>query len=95
MQATLGVRRLGLRAIGIAPLSSDMQLAATDHGDDLTDSQGEAPILRKISAEGTDMDEDAILGIVSERSVETNVAKAKVKEPKDKVVADGEVADGG
>ena len=95
VQATLGVRRLGLRAIGIAPLSSDMQLAATDHGDDLTDSQGEAPILRKISAEGTDMDEDAILGIVSERSVETNVAKAKVKEPKDKVVADGEVADGG
>jgi hypothetical protein len=93
VQALLGVRRYGLRAIGLAPLAAELTSIAPMYGDDLTDGEGEAPILRKIAVESTDMGgdkEDAILGIVRERSVETNVAAAKLKEEKDKVAVDGE-----
>ena len=93
VQALLGVRRLGLRAIGLAPLSSDMAMA-TLHGDDLTDSKGEAPILRKVSAEAMDMDDLPLKGLVNEHSVETNVVTAKPTEKKDKVTIDGEGTEG-
>ena len=58
MQATLGVRRLGLRAIGMAPLAADLPTMATAHGDDLTDTKGEAPILREIGHDDMQMESD-------------------------------------
>ena len=91
MQAMLGLRRIGLRGIGLAPLSSDLPFMATAHGDDLTDPRGEAPILRKISYDDIDMETDERVGLNDEQSIETNVATAKAKAPKDKTTADGEV----
>jgi len=85
MQATLGVRRLGLRAIGLAPISSEIKLEATEHGDDLTDKQGEAPILRKITHDDVQMERDEGIGLIDEISIETNVITIQPKEPPDKV----------
>ena len=89
IQAWLGVRRLGLRAIGLAPLSDDLQAMATSHGDDLTDSQGEAPVLTEIRAQGMDMDEDAKHGKIKGVAIHTDIGKIKAKEPKDEVAIDG------
>lgn len=91
VQAALGVRRLGLRAIGLAPLASGMVPMATLFGDDLTDKKGEAPILRKISHDDMDMEKDEEVGLIDEFSIQTNVIDVKVKEAPDKVEADGEV----
>src|SRR6187399_2139194 len=92
VQATLGLRRLGLRAIGLAPLASDFTIMAAVGGDDLTDKQGEAPILRKISGDDVQMEHDPEHGLVDDIVVETNVATAKVKEPKDKISSEGNVS---
>jgi len=91
VQATLGVRRLGLRAIGLAPLATDFTIMAAQGGDDLTDSKGESPILRKITADDIDMEHNPATGLLDDINIETNVGKTKVKEPKDKVTSDGEV----
>jgi hypothetical protein len=85
------VRRLGLRAIGLAPLAFGMVPMTTQSGDDLTDTKGEAPILRKISADDVDMEHNPDVGLIDDISVETNVATTKIKEPKDKVVSEGDV----
>jgi hypothetical protein len=91
VQATLGVRRLGLRAIGLAPLASNIWPMAVPDGDDLTDTRGEAPILRKITADDEQMEHDPEHGLIDDTVVETNVIVVKIKEPKDKVTSDGEV----
>lgn len=91
VQATLGVRRLGLRAIGLAPLASDFTIMASVNKEDLTDTRGEAPILRKISADDVDMEHDPAHGLMDDIVVETNVATVKAKDPKDKVSSDGDV----
>jgi|SRR6188768_1092589 len=86
VQATFGVRRIALRASGLAPLSSDMLTRfATMHGDDLTDKKGEAPILRKIGADDTDMEHDAQVGLIDDLYIETNVVVIDSKDKKDKV----------
>src|SRR4029077_7174504 len=82
-QAILGVRRLGLRAIGLAPLSSDLITMATDYGEDLTDEHGEAPILRKVSAYDTDQPDDPKHGAINHVEIETNVATIKPTEKQD------------
>lgn len=90
VQALAGLSRLELRAIGLAPLASDLPVMATAHGDDLTDKQGEAPILRKISVDGMDMEDDLdLVGLVDPRSVETNVSFIKPLESDDTVEMDG------
>lgn len=89
LQATLGVNRLGLRAIGLAPLSSDLPVMATSHGDDLTDAQGEAPLLREIRSDDMDMEFDPMVGKLDLFAISTNVGISKVKDKKDKVAADG------
>jgi hypothetical protein len=89
MQAVLGVRKLGLRAIGLAPLTSDFTVMATMHGDDLTDSRGEAPILREIIHDDVDMEGDAKVGKLDRFGIKTNVVDIKPKEKKDKIEADG------
>jgi len=91
VQASLGVRRLGLRAIGLAPLASSMVPFATQYGDDLTDKQGGAPIVRKIGFDDIDMEKNEDVGLVDEQTIETNVATTVPIEKKDKAVADGEV----
>jgi len=91
VQATIGARRLALRAIGQAPLSSDLPIMATKRGDDLTDDRGEAPILREIAHDDVDMVGDESVGLLDLFSIKTNVATIKPKEPKDKVKVDGEV----
>ena len=91
VQATIGVRRLGLRAIGLAPLAGEIETMATLYGDDLTDKRGEAPIIRKISHDDVDMEKDESVGLIDEVSIETNVITGKPKEPKDKVASDGDV----
>ena len=88
VQATLGVRRLGLRAIGLAPLSSDLPTMATKHGDDLTDTRGEAPILREIAAEDMDMTDDIVTGKIDRVAISTDVVQMKTKEKKDKIKID-------
>jgi hypothetical protein len=90
VQAALGVRRIGLRAIGLAPLASGIVPFATQYGDDLTDKRGEAPILRKISHDDIDMEKDESVGLIDEFSIETNVIDVKVKETPDKITSDGE-----
>ena len=90
VQAILGARRLGLRAIGLAPLSGDLPAIVTQHGADLTDTRGEAPILREIGHDDIDMERDEKVGLVDEFTIRTNVVTGKPKEKKDKVVADGE-----
>jgi hypothetical protein len=90
VQATLGVRRLGLRAIGLAPLSSDLPDIATQYGDDLTDSRGEAPILREIKHDDIQMEGDEETGLIDEYAISTNVVTVKAVDKKDKVVIDGE-----
>ena len=90
VQATLGVRRLGLRAIGLAPLSSDLPDIATQYGDDLTDTRGEAPILREIRHDDIQMEGNEDVGLLDEFPLRTNVAAVKATDKKDKVTADGE-----
>lgn len=90
VQATLGARRIGLRAIGLAPLSSDLPTMATMHGDDLTDANGEAPLLRELTAKGYDMEENEATGLLDEVTIKTNVGVVISKERKDKVKADGD-----
>ena len=85
VQAMLGVRRLGLRAIGLAPLASEHDADGDEYGDDLTDKRGEAPILRKIGTDDVDMEKDPELGLVDEDSIDTNVVTGKPIEKKDKV----------
>jgi hypothetical protein len=89
VQATLGVRRLGLRAIGQAPLASGIVPMATVFGDDLTDAKGEAPVLRKISHDDMDMEHDESVGLIDEFSIQTDVATIKTKEKPDVVEGDG------
>ena len=91
VQAWLGVRRLGLRAIGLAPLASSMVPMATGYGDDLTDTRGEAPILREIGADDIDMEHDPDHGLVDENTIRTNVVTAVPIEKKDTINSDGEV----
>jgi hypothetical protein len=91
VQAALGVRRLALRAIGLAPLASELPTMATIYGDDLTDERGEAPILREISADDMDMEQAENVGLLDEASIKTDVAKAKLKEKPDVITSDGEV----
>jgi hypothetical protein len=93
VQAALGVRRLGLRAIGLAPLAADLPTMATSHGDDLTDKQGEAPILREISADDMQMELDLNRGLIDLQTIRTNVLTGKMVEKKDKVEIEGEQSD--
>ena len=90
MQAILGVRRQGLQAIGLAPLPSDLPEMVSLYGDDLTDTRGEAPILRELGADDTDMDEDELVGLIPPKSIRTNVITSKPEEKRDKAVIDGE-----
>jgi hypothetical protein len=90
VQAQLGVRRHGLRAIGLAPLSSDLPIIASPHGDDLTDKRGEAPILRELGADDIDLTEEEVVGLIEPKTIRTNVATIKPSEKRDKVVIDGE-----
>jgi len=86
MQAMFGVRRIGLRAAGLAPLSAGpLSRFATMHGPDLTDKRGEAPILRKIGADDFDWVPDPEIGLTEEKTISTNVGTIEPKEPKDKV----------
>ena len=89
VQAKLGVRRLGLRAIGLAPLSSELSVMSTPYGDDLTDTRGEAPILREIGADDRDMDANEEVGLIEAKTIRTNVVTTQAREKKDKVKADG------
>jgi hypothetical protein len=89
VQATLGARRLGLRAIGLAPLASGIVPMATVFGDDLTDAKGEAPVLRKITHDDMDMEPDESVGLIDEWSIETNVVTGNVTERPDVVKGDG------
>jgi hypothetical protein len=91
LQATLGLRRIGLRAMGSAPLSSDFTIMASAGGADLTDTDNNAPILRKISSDDMQMEHDPDHGLIDDYSIETNVAKVKVKETPDKIKSDGEL----
>jgi len=89
VQAALGVRRLGLRAIGLAPLPSSIWPMA-NVGDDLTDKNGEAPILRKITHDDMDMERDESVGLVDEFSISTNVGILdKLSDKPDTVEMDG------
>jgi hypothetical protein len=91
VQAALGARRHALRGIGLAPLASDLPHMATPYGDDLTDKDGEAPILREIGADDVDMNDDPLKGLIDMNVIRTNVVKIASKDEKDKVEADGEV----
>ena len=91
VQAYFGGRRLGLRAIGLAPLSSDLPIMATNYGDDLTDTKGEAPILREIAHDDVDMEGDESVGLLDKFSIKTNVTTIKPQEQKDRIKVDGEV----
>jgi hypothetical protein len=91
VQAWFGVRRLGLRAAGLAPLASSIVPTTTIYGDDLTDTRGEAPILRKIGHDDMQMELDESVGLIDEQTIETNVVTGKPIEKKDKVTSDGEV----
>jgi len=90
VQAALGVRRHALRGMGLAPLASDLPVIATPYGDDLTDPQGEAPILREIGADDVDMNDDPLKGLIDMQTIRTNVVKVAAKDKPDKVEADGE-----
>ena len=90
MQATLGVRRQALQAIGLAPLPGDLPHTVSLYGDDLTDKRGEAPILREIGADPMDMDEDEAAGLIPPKTIRTNVVTIKPAEKKDKVEIDAE-----
>lgn len=91
VQARYGVRRLGLRAAGLAPLSSDLPTMATIFGDDLTDKRGEAPILREIEHDDIMMEGNDKAGLLDNFTISTNVVTIEPKEKKDKV----EINDGG
>lgn len=91
VQAWFGVRRLGLRAAGLAPLASGVVPTTTIYGDDLTDTRGEAPIIRKIGFDDIDMETNEDVGLVDEKTIETNVATGKPVEKKDTITSDGEV----
>jgi hypothetical protein len=91
VQATLGLRRIGLRAIGLAPLSSELSTTTTAYGSDLTDKKGAAPILRKLGLDDIDMVKDESVGLVDEKTIETNVAIIIPIEKTDKITSDGEV----
>ena len=91
VQATLGLRRLGLRGIGLAPLSEDFTVMATAYGDDLTDRRGEAPILREIGHDDVQMEGDELVGLLDNFTIRTNVVTAKPVEKIDKVVVEGDV----
>jgi len=90
IQATLGTRRQGLQAIGLAPLPGDLPDMVSLYGDDLTDKKGEAPILREISADPMDMEIDELVGLIPPNSIRTNVVTSKPVEKRDKVIIDGE-----
>jgi len=90
MQATLGLRRLGLRGIGLAPLSSELPNMAVTLGDDLTDTRGEAPLLRELVSDDVQMTDDPAVGKIDLGRIKTNVADIKLKEPKDKIVTDSD-----
>jgi hypothetical protein len=90
VQATIGVRRLGLRAIGMAPLAADLPTMATAHGDDLTDPAGEAPILREIGHDDMQMESDPAKGLIDLQVIRTNVAKVNPKAEPDKIAIDGQ-----
>jgi len=92
VQAWLGVRRHVLRGMGLAPLSSDLPTMATPYGDDLTDKDGEAPILRELGADDVDMNDDPLKGLIDMQTIRTNVVKIAPKDTPDKVEADGEVS---
>jgi hypothetical protein len=91
VQATLGVRRIAIRAIGLAPLSSELAVTATAYGDDLTDRRGEAPILRRLGLDDVQMEKDESVGLMDEQTIETNVVTSVPVEKPDKFKADGEV----
>ena len=90
IQASMGLRRIALRAMGQAPLPSDFTIMAASGGADLTDADNNAPILRKITGESMDMPDDPDSGFIDHVTIETNVAKVRVKEKPDKVKTDGE-----
>lgn len=83
VQATLGVRRIGLRAIGLGPLPSDLPIIASRHGDDLTDVKGEAPALREIVVDDMQLELDLL-------PVKTDLAQISVKEKKDTISVDAD-----
>jgi hypothetical protein len=58
-------------------------------GDDLTDTKGEAPVLRELVSEDVQMEYDESVGKIDRLPLQTNVVVTKVKEPKDKVEAEG------
>jgi len=90
VQASLGARRIGLRAIGLAPLAQEFTTMAPEGGDDLTDTRGEAPILREIGHDDVDMNKDPSLGLIDEMVIRTDVGVIKPKPTKDKIVVDGD-----
>ena len=95
IQATLGLRRIGLQAIGQAPLPADLPNIVSRYGDDLTDTTGDAPILREFSAQDMQMEEKPDVGLIDRMTISTNVVVAKAKDKKDKLVSEGDVeADG-
>lgn len=83
VQATLGVRRIGLRAIGLGPLPSDLPVLASRHGDDLTDVKGEAPVLREIAVDDMQLELDL-------PPIKTDIAQVQVKEKKDVINVDAD-----
>jgi len=95
IQATLGLRRIGLQAIGQAPLPADLPNIVSRYGDDLTDASGDAPILREFSAQDMQMEEKPDVGLIDRMTISTNVVTGKAKDKKDKLVSEGDVeADG-
>jgi hypothetical protein len=89
MQAMLGARRQGLRAIGLAPLSEEIPIMATQYGTDLTDKRGEAPILRELVHDDVQMELDLAVGKVDLLSIKTDIASVRPKEKKDTVSVNG------
>jgi hypothetical protein len=88
IQAMIGVRRAGLRAIGLAPLSSELPTIATMYGDDLTDKRGEAPILRELTPDDLDLIQEGV-GLLKQEAMRTNVVTSVPREKTDRVKIDG------
>jgi hypothetical protein len=82
VQASLGLRRLGLRGIGQAPLTSNLPIIATRYGEDLTDANGEAPVLREIILEDEQLELKFGIG--------AKVGTIKTRERSDKIKVDGD-----